>query len=333
VRYPFSMKNEDRLRLPPAKLPILLCALLAAATIATPASGTNEFDVRAYGATGDGRADDSGALRNALAAAASAGGGIVYFPPGIYRIDPAAGPFLVSSGMTIAGSGPRSVLRVRDGAGHYNLIFGQRARRIADVTFTRFRVDQNPAGNPGSDINASTDAENVIQLYHFDGVTVAGVAFDPEPGVQAIVLAGPHAAHVTIEGCTFRFRRGASSNPFYDNSSIYTEAADVRIAGNHFSSTNAENAVTAIEVHGGPDIDVAGNDATEFQIGMNIVNSTKGYPNVADARVTAEDNRILNTTQAFDLWSVTGRALRGVTIGATRSRWSSIVSTRTFGSG
>ncbi len=83
------MKNGDRPRLPPAKLPILLCALLAAVTtIAMPASGTIEFDVRAYGAAGDGRSDDSGALRSALAAAASAGGGIVYFPPGIYRIDP-----------------------------------------------------------------------------------------------------------------------------------------------------------------------------------------------------------------------------------------------------
>ncbi len=220
----------------------------------------------------------------------------------------------MSSGTTIAGSGPRSVLRVSDGTGHYNLIFGQRAHRIHDVAFQRFRVDQNPGGNPGSDINASTDAENVIQLYDFDGVIVTGVEFDPEPGVQAIVLAGPHASHVTIEGCGFRFRRGASSNPLYDNSSIYTEAADVRIAGNRFASTNAENAVTAIEVHGGPDAEVAGNDATEFQIGMNIVNSTKGFPDVEDARITADDNRFMRTTQAFDLWSVTGRTLRGVTI-------------------
>ncbi|MBV8345026.1 MAG: hypothetical protein JO190_08565 [Candidatus Eremiobacteraeota bacterium] len=289
--------------------------MAAAATAVTPASSASEFDVRAFGAAADGRTDDSRAVRAALAAAASAGGGIVYFPPGVYVIDPASGPFPVNSGMTIAGSGPRSVLRVRDNAGRYNLIFGQPARRIRDVAFERLRIDQNLAGNPHSDINPATDAENAIQLYDFDGVTISRVAFDPEPGIQAVVLAGPGATGVTIEDCGFEFRRGASSNPFYDNSSVYTEAANVRILGNQFSSTNAQNAVTAIEVHGGPNVEIADNESSEYQIGMNIVNSTKGYPDVERARVAAHDNRILQTTQAFDLWSVTGRTLRDVVIG------------------
>jgi hypothetical protein len=278
------------------------------------ASGRSTFDVRAYGALGDGRADDSHAIRAAFSAASLAGGGEIYFPPGTYSIDPAAGPFIVSSHETIAGSGTRSILRVRDESGPYDLIFGQPAHRIEDVSFLRFRVDQNFAGNRNANINPTTDAEDVIQLYDFDGVTIDGVAFDPEIGIQGIVLAGPHAVSAGVVRSTFRFHRGASSNPFYDNSSVYAEAARVVVSGNHFASTNDQNAVTAIEIHGGPGIDVHDNDALEFQIGVNVVNSTKGFPDVDAAHAVISDNRFLETTQAFDLWSVTGRVLRDVTI-------------------
>ena len=279
-----------------------------------PATAPGIFDVRAYGALGNGRTDDSGSIRAALAAAARAGGGVIYFPPGTYSIDPAAGPFAVGSHETIVGSGLRSILRVRDHSGPYDFIFGQPAHRVKDVAFIDFRVDQNFAGNRNGNVNPATDAEDVIQLYDFDGVRVDGVDFDPEIGVQAIVLAGPRATDVAIDRCTFRFHRGASSNPFYDNSSVYTEAARVLVRANRFVSSNDQNAVTAIEVHGGPGIDVRDNEAIEFQIGTNVVNSTRGYPDVEAAHAVISQNRFLQTTQAFDLWSVTGRTLRDVAI-------------------
>src|ERR1700691_813245 len=47
-----------------------------------PAQGT--FDVRMYGATGDGKTLDTSAVNSAIDAAASAGGGVVVFPPGSY---------------------------------------------------------------------------------------------------------------------------------------------------------------------------------------------------------------------------------------------------------
>src|SRR5215510_4766006 len=49
------------------------------------ALGTNAFNVRAYGAKGDGKALDSPAINKAIDAAAAAGGGTVFFPAGTYR--------------------------------------------------------------------------------------------------------------------------------------------------------------------------------------------------------------------------------------------------------
>ena len=44
----------------------------------------SEYDVRAYGALGNGTAIDSGAINRAIEAASRAGGGTVLFPPGVY---------------------------------------------------------------------------------------------------------------------------------------------------------------------------------------------------------------------------------------------------------
>lgn len=44
------------------------------------------YDVQAYGATGNGTADDTTAIQNALTDCHNAGGGTVYFPTGTYKI-------------------------------------------------------------------------------------------------------------------------------------------------------------------------------------------------------------------------------------------------------
>lgn len=47
---------------------------------------TRSFDVRAYGAVGDGKADNTRAIRAAIDAASQGGGGTVYFPRGRYLV-------------------------------------------------------------------------------------------------------------------------------------------------------------------------------------------------------------------------------------------------------
>ncbi|MBM4078465.1 MAG: peptidase, partial [Planctomycetes bacterium] len=60
---------------------------------------TKQFNVREFGAVGDGKADDAPAIQAALDAASANGGGIVLLPPGSY---------LINKTLTVA---PRTVVR------------------------------------------------------------------------------------------------------------------------------------------------------------------------------------------------------------------------------
>jgi hypothetical protein len=60
------------------------------------------FDVTRFGARGDGVTDASDALRACLDAAARNGGGVVYWPPGTYRV---AGTFRIPPRTTLGGAG------------------------------------------------------------------------------------------------------------------------------------------------------------------------------------------------------------------------------------
>jgi RNA recognition motif-containing protein len=70
------------------------------------------FNVQDYGATGLGKANDSPAIQSAINAAAAQGGGVVWFPPGLYFIDKCADTgsdatrgFTIEASIILAGAG------------------------------------------------------------------------------------------------------------------------------------------------------------------------------------------------------------------------------------
>ena len=65
------------------KLSVLLFCLCDIA-FAAETAGQNYFNVRSYGAAGDGKQLDSPAIDKAIAAAAEVGGGTVLVPAGTY---------------------------------------------------------------------------------------------------------------------------------------------------------------------------------------------------------------------------------------------------------
>ena len=82
-----TLRNDRRELLKLGSLGLLASASAAPAYAFAPKPGAASpmiFDVRTYGATGDGKTIDTPAINKAIEAAAAAGGGTVYFPAGTY---------------------------------------------------------------------------------------------------------------------------------------------------------------------------------------------------------------------------------------------------------
>ncbi|MGA1983784.1 MAG: glycosyl hydrolase family 28-related protein [Acidobacteriaceae bacterium] len=87
-------------------------ALGAAKKNAAPPMSPMQFDVRAFGATGDGKTVDSPAINKAIEAAAAAGGGTVVFPAGSYisfsiRLKSKVNLYLAQGSAIIAADSPK----------------------------------------------------------------------------------------------------------------------------------------------------------------------------------------------------------------------------------
>src|ERR1700735_1822567 len=80
---PFTMDRRDLLRVSPLAVASAV-GYVARAEVTRVADAKVLFDVRGYGATGDGKTVDSPAVNRAIEAVAAAGGGTLVFPAGTY---------------------------------------------------------------------------------------------------------------------------------------------------------------------------------------------------------------------------------------------------------
>jgi len=162
------------------------------------------FNVRDFGATGNGSTNDTGAINRAITAAnAAADGGIVEFPSGTYRsansIHMKSNVTLqLDSGSTILGSGadtydaaePNPFDAFQDfGHSHFHdaMLWGDRLTNIGFVGSGTIDGGGNLiTGNPGSG-----EADKIISLTRCNGLTMSGIR----------LRRGGHFAAL-INGCT-----------------------------------------------------------------------------------------------------------------------------------
>jgi parallel beta-helix repeat protein len=104
------------------------------------------YNVKAYGAVGDGITDDTTAIKAAIAAAPA--GGVVYFPAGTYL----CGQINVTTNrLTLLGSGSASTLKLRNGANTPLVVIGP----VIYGALASLALDGNGANNtmPGANPN------------------------------------------------------------------------------------------------------------------------------------------------------------------------------------
>ena len=161
--------------------------LAAPAAAAAPAPAAAEFNVRDYGAVGNGSTNDTAAINKAITAANTAGGGIVRFPSGTYEskntIKMKSNVTLqLDAGSTISGNGadtydPPESNQWDDyqdyGHSHFHnaMIYGD---NLSNIGFTGSGViDGDGAlitGNP-----KSGEADKIISLTRCKNLTLSGI--------------------------------------------------------------------------------------------------------------------------------------------------------------
>jgi polygalacturonase len=243
---------------------------LALAVAPTSASAATTFNVRDFGATGDGSANDTAAINRAIVAAnAASGGGIVQFPAGTYRsansihmlsnvtLDLAAGATIMgSSGTGYDHAEPNPYDAYQDyGHSHFHdaMIWGD---RLTNIGFTGAGTIDGGGhlitGNPDTG-----QADKIISLTRCSNLTFNNIT----------LRRGGHFAAL-INGC---------DTVTADHFKIFTSSD--RDAWNIISTTNVT--ITNSDINGNDDAIVFKSD---YALGAKLPN---GHVRVSDTHSSA----------------------------------------------
>ena len=215
----------------------LLLAIPAAAQFntiwgQTTGSSSLVYNVKAYGAVGDGTTDDTVAIQAALTAAVTAGGGIVYLPAAIYKV---TNTLLIGSYVHVVGAG-RGATIIRSPAGAYT---GKVVNSGTILTTLAMA---------GSVVGASVQSLTVDHATN--GTTANGIA------VQ-IDGAGNYGTNCVIEDTQVLFSVG-SQYLIWSQKAVGTKILHNYVDGGISSNTPASTQ-EGIEVYGGSGVLVDGN--------------------------------------------------------------------------
>lgn len=185
------------------------------------------FNVRSYGAKGDGVTNDVTAIQSAVTALNAYGAGILYFPKGTYLVDTT---IKVGSNTTVLGEGWSSIVRLADSTGRPNYgethIFANNSTVSGNenITFKDIAINCNVAkqywdaddlGGSGIHLNHARNSQ-VINV-RIDSVWRSGVHYENDSGLlvdhcrisytgSGGVLCGQISTWVRdVEGVTVRF--------------------------------------------------------------------------------------------------------------------------------
>lgn len=220
------------------------------------------LDIKSYGAVGNGRTDDTRAIRNALTAAAA--GGTVYVPAGTYLTS----PLVIRSGVTLFGDGWKSKLKLQSGADDYLITLAEsRGATCEGSTIRDLHLDCNGGSQrAGGGINLAYSSRCV--LHHLQVTTPyhAGVMNTAKIGEP-----GSWPWENTITSCLFSLGKNSADATNGGYALDLQDAEECYIAGNSFEFNGRAHILENVVGNNA----IVGNTFVEGEIGI-FSNGSRG---------------------------------------------------------
>lgn len=208
-----------------------------------------------YGATGDGVTDDAAAIGAALAAAAS--GDVVFVPAGDYRI---GSPIVMgTSGVTLRGQGPSSIIRLLDDSLHSAIVLPQDPivdvspfTLISDIVIEDLTLDGNH--NPST---ATSDPALAVPDYfgiyarHVAGLAVRGVTIKRWPSDGMTISNGYRPlTDLLVENCRIQDCRRSGIHVGFVDGGIIRENVISDVPSQWWGGVDPYATIVALELSG-----------------------------------------------------------------------------------
>jgi len=263
--------------------------------------------VKDFGAVGNKIADDTKSIQKAIDAVYQAGGGVVFFPSGTYKvtINPTTSQAItIRAKVTLKGADSRdSIIKLADKQSNYNSILAGETydSDLSNFSMYDLTIDGNATNNiVVSNLDFSSEKSRyVVRIFVGSIIRIERCRFIDHSNVNTISVNGEEqVSDVLIDNNNFELIGGGISD--YDHSTIYGHGKRIQISRNNFVSRNGagtKGARTAIETHGDEYI-VKQNVISGFTNGMNIT----GYAKSSNNQIIT-DNVIKEAHTGMILWS------------------------------
>jgi hypothetical protein len=270
------------------------------------------ISVKDFGAVGDGLRDDTPAIQEAIDRVAEVGGGTVFFPSGIYKINIQENKFhavTIRSNVTLKGASYRdSIIKLDERQGNYNAIFAGEAvdTNLSNFAMYDLTIDGNGSNNLISEPSIFKNARERYSVRIFLGknINIERCRFTNQGNVNVITINNDEnlVSDITIKNNIFDLIGGDPID--YDHSTIYIHGRKSEISNNIFASRHGagtNGARTAIELHG--DLhQVSNNHISGFANGIYLTGFARSSQ---QQRVT--NNVIKEAHSGITIWSYLDR--------------------------
>jgi hypothetical protein len=267
------------------------------------------YNVKWFGAKGDGVTDDGPAIQSDIDAVYAIGSGAVFVPQGTFILNTVTAPYYlltIRDKVSVGGVGPSSILKAGPGLRNSTTglaILYNHTDYVSDLTISDLTIDYNGQNNLvlssyGSNAHINRTGGNIAS-----GVMIRNVAFKNSAGHHFIWFglnsADSRNTKNSIVGCSFS-ESGLSiaGNQTTDHSSIYMGSTNSVVANNSFVNTTQDYVGTAIELHSDGTA-ATGNTVVKYDHGVNLGGDSNTVNNV-----TISGNAFKSVVRGVVLWTL-----------------------------